>query len=233
MRIEKKATWEREQNHMGGRGESFGTVPVYYGAQYMAVGKGRVLAGKWVKGYCMKYVFGRSRGEDESLAGLMCDLCLSLRISLSKKRRLVAKLEVVEEVEGAVKCLEHMRVIVSRNAVTLGKLETLLGPAQVMSLWTFSVANGLTVLLSMAALYILDKLVEVASSSRQQDKMKRLIAELETLGQRAEALKPLYYMKDMIVCDFATLGVLEQLLAGTHVGMRLKASYVAEMEETD
>ncbi|GKC89294.1 hypothetical protein Tco_1149943 [Tanacetum coccineum] len=120
-------------------------------------------------------------------------------------------------------------------------------------------------LLSMAALYILDKLAEVVDSSRLQDKMKvvfvqargedesfialmcdlcsalrvsiaknrRLIAELESLGQREEALKPLDYMKEMVVRDSATLGVLEQLLAGTHVGMRLKASYVAEMEETD
>nr|GFB20853.1 hypothetical protein [Tanacetum cinerariifolium] len=37
MRIEERATWEREQYHMGGRGESFGTVPMYYGAQYRAV----------------------------------------------------------------------------------------------------------------------------------------------------------------------------------------------------
>ncbi|GJX67041.1 hypothetical protein Tco_0302768 [Tanacetum coccineum] len=79
----------------------------------------------------MKYVFSRSRGEDESFAGLMRDLCLSLRVSLSKKRRLVAELEAVGEVEGAVKCLEHMRVIVARDAVTLGELETLLGRAQV------------------------------------------------------------------------------------------------------
>ncbi|GJS51810.1 hypothetical protein Tco_0625172 [Tanacetum coccineum] len=79
----------------------------------------------------MKYVFGRSRGEDESFAGLMRDLCLSLRISLSKKRRLVAELEAVGEVEGVVKCLEHMRVIVARDAVTLEELETLLRRAQV------------------------------------------------------------------------------------------------------
>ncbi|GJS05277.1 hypothetical protein Tco_0321785 [Tanacetum coccineum] len=101
----------------------------------------------------------------------------------------------------------------------------------------------------MAALYILDKLTEVANSSRLQDKMKvvfvqargadesfialmcdlcstlrvsiaknrRLIAELEALGQRAEAVKPFDYMKEMVVHDFAMLGVLEQLLADTHV----------------
>ncbi|GJY62979.1 hypothetical protein Tco_0464439 [Tanacetum coccineum] len=45
----------------------------------------------------MKYVFCRSRGEDELFAGLMRGLCLSLRISLSKKRRLIAELEAVEE----------------------------------------------------------------------------------------------------------------------------------------
>ncbi|GKD30610.1 hypothetical protein Tco_1241388 [Tanacetum coccineum] len=68
---------------------------------------------------------------DESFAGLMRDLCLSLRISLSKKRRLVAELAAVEEVKGVVKCLEHMRVIVARDAVTLEELETLLRRAQV------------------------------------------------------------------------------------------------------
>ncbi|GKB29479.1 hypothetical protein Tco_0868880, partial [Tanacetum coccineum] len=91
--------------------------------------------------------------------------------------------------------------------------------------------------LTMAALYILDKLAEVADSSRLQDKMKVVFvqarAELEALGQRGEALKPLDYMKEMVGRDSVTLGVLEQLLAGTHVGMRLKASYVAEMEETE
>ncbi|GKE19109.1 hypothetical protein Tco_1426686 [Tanacetum coccineum] len=138
----------------------------------------------------------------------------------------------------------------------------------------FSLADGVDVvyiftlslkLLTMAALYILDKLAEVAGSSRLQDKMKivfmqargsddsfialmrdlcsalrvsiaknrRLIAELEALGQRAEALKHVDYMKEIVARDAATLGVLEQLLAGTHVGMRLKASYVTEMEETD
>nr|GEU30249.1 hypothetical protein [Tanacetum cinerariifolium] len=79
----------------------------------------------------MKYVFGRLRGKDESFAGLMRDLCCSLRISLSKKRKQVAELEAVGEVEGAEKSLEHMRVIVARDDVTLGELETLFARAQV------------------------------------------------------------------------------------------------------
>nr|GFA37549.1 hypothetical protein [Tanacetum cinerariifolium] len=64
-------------------------------------------------------------------------------------------------------------------------------------------------------------------------KNRRLIAELEALGQRAEALKPLDYMKEIVGRDAARLGVLEQLLAASHVGMRLKDNYVAEMEETN
>ncbi|GJX95037.1 hypothetical protein Tco_0349623 [Tanacetum coccineum] len=90
----------------------------------------------------MKYVFGRSRGEDESFAGLMLNLCLSLRILLSKKQRLVAELEAIGEVEGVVKSLEHMRFIVAHDAMTLGELETLLGRAQIgVSLKAGFIAN--------------------------------------------------------------------------------------------
>ncbi|GKF17459.1 hypothetical protein Tco_0062377, partial [Tanacetum coccineum] len=69
--------------------------------------------------------------------------------------------------------------------------------------------------LTMATLYILDKLAEVADSSRLQDKMKVVFVEARVADE-----------------SFIALIVLEQLLAGTHVGMHLKASYVAEMEET-
>ncbi|GJV06543.1 hypothetical protein Tco_1344199 [Tanacetum coccineum] len=79
----------------------------------------------------MKYVFDHLRGEDDSFSKLMRDLCLALRISLSKKRRLVAELEALGEREGAAKPLEHMRDIVARDAMTLGELETLLASAQV------------------------------------------------------------------------------------------------------
>nr|GEU80184.1 hypothetical protein [Tanacetum cinerariifolium] len=77
----------------------------------------------------IKYVFGRSRGEDDSFAKLMHDICLALGILLSKKRRLVAELEALGEREGVTKSLEHMRDIVARDVVTLGELETLLACA--------------------------------------------------------------------------------------------------------
>nr|GEZ60460.1 hypothetical protein [Tanacetum cinerariifolium] len=45
--------------------------------------------------------------------------------------RLEFELEALGESKGTAKCLEHMRVIVGRDAVTLGKLEALLARAHV------------------------------------------------------------------------------------------------------
>ncbi|GKA60146.1 hypothetical protein Tco_0759459 [Tanacetum coccineum] len=53
------------------------------------------------------------------------------RISLSKKRRLVAELEALAERGDVAKDLEYMRDIVARDTVTLEELETLLARAQV------------------------------------------------------------------------------------------------------
>ncbi|GKB11291.1 hypothetical protein Tco_0845214 [Tanacetum coccineum] len=65
------------------------------------------------------------------------------------------------------------------------------------------------------------------------NKNQRLIAELEALGQRRDALRCLEYMREMVVRDSAMLGVLEQLLASTHVGMRLKAGCATDMDEAE
>nr|GEV81393.1 hypothetical protein [Tanacetum cinerariifolium] len=80
--------------------------------------------------------------------------------------------------------------------------------------------------LTMAALYIIDKLSEVANSSRLEDKMKVVFSQArdsEALGQRADVLKSLKHMREMVTRDSARVGILEQLLVGAHVGMRLKA----------
>nr|GEV67941.1 hypothetical protein [Tanacetum cinerariifolium] len=79
----------------------------------------------------MKVVFDRARSEEKSFAGLMQDLCFSLRISLSKKRRLVAELEALVERGDAARPLEHMREIVASDSVMLRDLEKLLARAQV------------------------------------------------------------------------------------------------------
>nr|GFB44357.1 hypothetical protein [Tanacetum cinerariifolium] len=46
-----------------------------------------------------------------------------------------------------------------------------------------------------------------------------------------DALRSLDYLREMVVRDSRTLGVLEQLLVGDHVGMRLKDGYVADMQK--
>nr|GEX49461.1 hypothetical protein [Tanacetum cinerariifolium] len=63
-------------------------------------------------------------------------------------------------------------------------------------------------------------------------KDRTLIAKLEALGQRTDVLKSLQYMREMVTRDSTRVGILEQLLAGTYVGMRLKAKNAADMGET-
>nr|GFD61419.1 hypothetical protein [Tanacetum cinerariifolium] len=48
---------------------------------------------------------------------------------------------------------------------------------------------------------------------------------------RADVLKSLEYMREMVAWDSARVGILEQLLAGAHVEMRLKTEYAADMGE--
>ncbi|GJR36077.1 hypothetical protein Tco_1211761 [Tanacetum coccineum] len=79
----------------------------------------------------MKVVFDRARSEEKSFAGLMKDLCFSLRISLSKKRRLVAELEAMVGRGEEASPLQHKREIVARDSVLLGDFEKLLARAQV------------------------------------------------------------------------------------------------------
>nr|GEW09777.1 hypothetical protein [Tanacetum cinerariifolium] len=79
-------------------------------------------------GYAIGVVFVTEPGH--AIYGLVGKSCI-LVISLSKKRRLVAELEVMAEQGDKGKFLEHMREIVAQDAVTLGDLEKLLARAQV------------------------------------------------------------------------------------------------------
>ncbi|GKG33837.1 hypothetical protein Tco_0433996, partial [Tanacetum coccineum] len=64
-------------------------------------------------------------------------------------------------------------------------------------------------------------------------KKRRLIAELEALGERGDAVRSLDYMREMVAHDYDTLRILEQLLACTYGRMSLKEGYVADMEEKE
>ncbi|GKE09843.1 hypothetical protein Tco_1413394 [Tanacetum coccineum] len=89
--------------------------------------------------------------------------------------------------------------------------------------------------LVMAPFFLLDKLAEVADSPRLMSlhKNRRLITELEALGQRVDALRSLDCLREIVARDSGTLEVLEQLLDRAHVGMRLKNGYVDEMEQSE
>ncbi|GJU35297.1 hypothetical protein Tco_1183651 [Tanacetum coccineum] len=57
----------------------------------------------------IKVVFDRALGEENDFGKLMQDLCFSLRISLSKKRRLVAELDALVLRGESAKPLEYMK----------------------------------------------------------------------------------------------------------------------------
>nr|GEX60843.1 hypothetical protein [Tanacetum cinerariifolium] len=79
----------------------------------------------------IKVVFDQARKEKASFATLMRELCCSLQVSLSKKRRLAAELEGLGDQGDAVRAFEKMKEIVSCDLVTLGDLKQLLDCAQV------------------------------------------------------------------------------------------------------
>ncbi|GJZ09888.1 hypothetical protein Tco_0544171 [Tanacetum coccineum] len=79
--------------------------------------------------------------------------------------------------------------------------------------------------LAMAAFLLLDKL---ADFSRLQDRMNLVLS-----GARRDALKSLDYLREMVVRDSGMLGVLEQPLAGSHVGMPMKDGYVTDMQQME
>ncbi|GJU54863.1 hypothetical protein Tco_1228577 [Tanacetum coccineum] len=64
-------------------------------------------------------------------------------------------------------------------------------------------------------------------------KNRRLIADLEALGQRADAIRPLGYLREMVGRDSDMLGFLEQLLARAEFGKRLKAGYADDMDQPE
>ncbi|GJR66934.1 hypothetical protein Tco_0012999 [Tanacetum coccineum] len=53
------------------------------------------------------------------------------------------------------------------------------------------------------------------------------------IGQRGDALKAYEGLREIVACDVVKLGVLEQLLVATRVGIPLKAGYAADMEDKE
>ncbi|GKA22241.1 hypothetical protein Tco_0708203 [Tanacetum coccineum] len=72
-----------------------------------------------------------AKAEDQAFSGLISNIYVALRISLSKKQKLIAELEAVGDEEGVAKGLENLTVVVARDTATLGDLEHLLARSQV------------------------------------------------------------------------------------------------------
>ncbi|GKD57953.1 hypothetical protein Tco_1291340 [Tanacetum coccineum] len=65
-----------------------------------------------------------------------------------------------------------------------------------------------------------------------QDRIK-VDSRTGSIGRARDAMRCLDHIRKIVARDSAKLGVLEQLLAGIHVGIGLKDSYVADMEENE
>nr|GEX61722.1 hypothetical protein [Tanacetum cinerariifolium] len=88
--------------------------------------------GKWMVWRLKMCTLGDLRFKTEAFfEALMRDVCCSLRVSLSEKRRLAAELEALGKQEDAVRAFESMKEIVSHDYVTLVDLEQLLAHTQV------------------------------------------------------------------------------------------------------
>ncbi|GJR57209.1 hypothetical protein Tco_1499371 [Tanacetum coccineum] len=224
----------------------------------------------------MKFFFVQKLAETSRFVNHMRDEADTIRSCIAQLTAVIAELQAMDDQDEVHDSLlaakdakrgEESKLLLLNEVIAeaLEEIETQETNVKILDGENDGNNNNDYEVLTMAALYILDKLTEIANSSRLQEKMKvvfsrarsedesfiglirdlysglrlsltknqRLIVELEALGQRGDALKPLEYMREMVARNFATLGVLEQLLAGIHVGMRLKAGYVADMEETE
>ncbi|GJV03999.1 hypothetical protein Tco_1337568 [Tanacetum coccineum] len=240
----------------------------------------------------MKFFLVQKLAETSRFVNRMHDEVDTIRSCIAQLTAVIAKLQAMDDQDEVhdsllaakdAKCGDESKLLLLNEVIVeaLEEIETqetnvkiLDGENDVMEMGQFGMfllfagyvhmdVGCLKCVLTMAALYILDKLTEIVdfclakrrctvvfvSSSEDESfiglicdlcsglrlsltKNRRLIAELEALGQLGDALKPLEYTREMVASDSVTLGVLEQLLAGIHVGMRLKAGYVVDMEET-
>nr|GEU31593.1 hypothetical protein [Tanacetum cinerariifolium] len=232
----------------------------------------------------MKFLLVQKVAETRRLMNRMRDKADAIRSCIAQMTDVIVKLQAMEDQDEVhdsllaakdAKCGEESKLLALHEFYNLGssmpsdhELFSLMHECVVLEMCDLVYGRQINScriwFLTMAALYILDKLSEVSNSSQLEDKMKvmfsrtwdsnesfiellrelysaisvtiskdrRLIAELEALGQRADVLKSLEYMMEMVAWDSEMVGVLEQLLAGAHVGMRLKAEYAADMGKT-
>ncbi|GJY25732.1 hypothetical protein Tco_0400458 [Tanacetum coccineum] len=138
----------------------------------------------------MKVVFDKTRSEEKAFASLMKDLSLSVRISVSKKRRLVAELKALVERGDPARPLEHMSVIVARDSKLLGELE-----------------NFWLVLRSVVEDYRLAREINRVTMEVHNVVSARaeFIEELDSLGVRPVPMKLAKFLKEIQLKDHETV----------------------------
>nr|GEV74216.1 hypothetical protein [Tanacetum cinerariifolium] len=131
----------------------------------------------------MKVVFDQARSEEKAFASLMKDLSLSLWISVSKKRRLVAEVEVLVERGDPSRPLEHIRVIVARDLETVVEDYRLAREINRVTVEVYNVVSA----------------------------RAKFIEELDSLGVRHVPTKPAQFQKEIQLKDRETMAQLQIL----------------------
>ncbi|GJT20982.1 hypothetical protein Tco_0890919 [Tanacetum coccineum] len=78
-----------------------------------------------------------------------------------------------------------------------------------------------------------EEIVKLIEEEEMADLELQVDSRLEALGEQGDAVRCLDHMREIVARDSAKLGVLEQVLFGTHVGIGLKDSYAADMKENE
>ncbi|GJW70440.1 hypothetical protein Tco_0127357 [Tanacetum coccineum] len=172
--------------------------------------------------------------------GEVFDILMGLRDDVRvENAKLMGLNEMVTQAEEEIKMKEAQLEVVSKCYASLSSSEVVYFATWYVyfeELDVYVTAGSLAKIKGPYLFLFIYKLSEVAESSRLADKMnkkRRLVAELEAVGEVEGAAKSLEHMRVVVACDVVTLGELETLLARAQVGVSLKAGFVADMEVKD
>ncbi|GKC34740.1 hypothetical protein Tco_1047124 [Tanacetum coccineum] len=155
-------------------------------------------------------LLARRIAETRRFLNLMRDEAQTARSSIAQLSALIVELEAMEDGDEEKIAMkeEHVKIMEAAGLSSYRYEELEMGQLRYS--------------LAMAAFLLLDKL---AYFSRLQDRMNLVFS-----GARSEDES---FIREMVVRDSGMLGVLEQLLAGSHVGMPMKDGYVTDMQQME
>ncbi|GJT91611.1 hypothetical protein Tco_1080456 [Tanacetum coccineum] len=178
----------------------------------------------------MGFFFLQQIAKDKAFANMLCDQADNARSCITKLHVMICEMDVMDDhlvVFDSLVCLKE-----SKQRLTIDMERHREGGLcwKVLFNELLKMGSDTKLFTKACAGFLRDRYAGLRMSI---SKNQRLITKLEALGERGDAVRYVDYIREIISRDSAKLGALEQLLAGTHVGLGLKDGYVADMEEKD